>query len=70
MTYLINGTMELTRKEFEEMLIDHIIENKLYNLKGLLGDTFEEAIIRHVKHHPFRLAKEIFGEENVIILHK
>ena len=70
MTYLINGTMELTRKEFEDMLIDHIIENKLYNLRGLLRDTFEEAIIRHVKHHPFRLAKEIFGEENVIILHR
>jgi hypothetical protein len=69
MTYLINGTMELTTKELEEMLIDHIIENKLYNLKGLSGGTSEEAIIRQVKHHSYRLAREIFGDANVKLLH-
>lgn len=64
--YLINGTYEFSRKDFEEFLIDYIHDNELYELRGLLGDG-RDSVKRHVKHHPLRLAREIFGEENVVI---
>ena len=66
--YLI-GAFEFNRKEFEEFLIDYIHDNELYELYGLLGDG-RDSVERHVKHHPYRLAREIFGEENVVICTK
>lgn len=64
--YLINGTYEFNRKDFEEFLIDYIHDNELYELRGLLGGG-RKSVKHHVKHHPLRLAREIFGEENVVI---
>lgn len=56
--YIINENMELTHREFEEFLIDYINENELFDLCNLLGDG-EAGVVRHVKHHPLRLAREI-----------
>lgn len=64
--FLINGTYEFNKKDFEEFLIDYIHDNELYELRGLLGGG-RKSVKRHVKHHPLRLAREIFGEENVVI---
>lgn len=63
--YVIDGSLEFNRKEFESFLIDHIHDNELYDLKGLLGDGAIN-VERHVKHHPLRLAKEIFGVDAVV----
>ena len=63
--YVIDDSLEFTRKEFESFLIEFIIDNELFGLRGLLGDG-AVSVERHVKHHPFRLAKEIFGEDKVV----
>ena len=63
--YVVDGSLEFTRKEFESFLIEHIHENELYDLNGLLGDGVA-SIERHVKHHPLRLAREIFGADAVV----
>ena len=62
--YVVDG-LEFGRKEFEEFLITLIYENELYDLTGLLGNG-KVSVERHVKHHPFRIAREIFGAENVV----
>ena len=67
--YVIDGSMEFNRKEFEDFLIEHIHENELYDLANLLGDG-AKGVERHVKHHPFRLAREIFGADNVVTYEK
>lgn len=64
--YLLNG-LEFNRNEFEQFLIEHIHENELYDLRGLLGDG-KISVERHVKHHPLRLAREIFGPDNVVLV--
>ena len=68
--YIINGVLEFDRKEFEEFLIDYIQDNELYNLRNLIGirgaKNIEKVVERNVKHHPFRLAREIFGQDNVV----
>lgn len=77
--YVIDGSMEFNRKEFEHYLFDLITENELFDLRNLNnggcdlnGITDEEQrdriIKRKISHHPFRLAKEIFGEDRVVIL--
>lgn len=53
--YVIEGHLELNRKEFEEFLIDYIEENELFNLRNLTG----VSVRRSVEHHPLRLAREI-----------
>lgn len=53
--YIIDGQLEMTRKEFEQFLIDFIYEYKLFDLRNLTGVTIE----RSVEHHPLRLAREI-----------
>lgn len=59
--YVIDGSMEFSREEFIEFLIDYIHDNELYDLRNLLGDG-KISVERHVKHHPLRLAREIFGD--------
>ena len=56
--YIINDTMEMTRKEYENFLIDYINENELFDLRNLLGDG-AMGVEHHVKHHPLRLGREI-----------
>lgn len=63
--YVVDGSLEFNRKEFESFLIEYIHENELYNLANLLGDG-AASVERHVKHHPLRLAREIFGMDNVV----
>lgn len=63
--YVIDGSMEFNRKEFEEFLTELIHDNELYDLTGLHGDD-PKWVERHVKHHPLAIAKEIFGEERVV----
>ena len=53
--YVIEGHLELNRKEFEEFLIDYIEENELFDLRNLTG----VSVRRSVEHHPLRLAREI-----------
>ena len=53
--YIIGGTLELNRKEFEDFIIDFIYENELFDLRNLTGVTIE----RSVQHHPLRIAREI-----------
>lgn len=68
--YIINGVLEFDRKEFEEFLIDYIQDNELYNLRNLIGiegaKNIEKVVERNVKHHPLRIAREIFGHDNVV----
>ena len=66
-SYILFDTVKLNRREFEAFLINYITKHHRYNLRGLLGDTCEVAIIHHVKHHPYRLAKELLGVDNVIL---
>lgn len=63
--YVVDGSLEFNRKEFESFLIDHIHDNELYDLNGLLGGG-AISVERHVKHHPLRLAREIFGADAVV----
>ena len=56
--YIINETLELTRREYEEFLIDYINENELFDLRWLLGDG-EAGVRTHVRHHPLSLGREI-----------
>ena len=63
--YVIDGTIVLDFHAFRAFLINYIHEHKLYDLRNLLGDG-EASVERHVNHHPFRLAKEIFGADRVI----
>lgn len=63
--YVIDDEMTFNRKDFEAFLINWIFDNELFNLRNLLGDG-AIGVERHVKHHPFRLAREIFGEDNVV----
>lgn len=59
--YIVDASLELNRKEFENYLFELITENELYDLKNLMGATKESDIKRVIAHHPYRLAKEIFG---------
>lgn len=72
--YIISGVLEFDRKEFEEFLFYCIQDNELYNLRNLIGienaENIEKVIERNVKHHPLRLAREIFGENNVVTFTK
>ena len=63
--YVVDDEMTFNRKDFEAFLINWIFDNELFNLRNLLGDG-AIGVERHVKHHPLRLAREIFGEDNVI----
>jgi hypothetical protein len=63
--YVIDGSLEFNRREFEDFLIEQIHENELYDLRGLLGDG-AYGVELHVRHHPLRLAREIFGEDRVV----
>lgn len=67
--YTIYGAITMDRPTFEAYLINYINRDKLYNLVGLLGDG-KASVERHVHHHPFRLAKEVFGPDNVITFEK
>lgn len=67
--YIIDDSLEFNRKEFEEFLIETIVENEMYDLRNLLGDG-KASVERHVKHHPFRLAREIFGDDRVVTYEK
>lgn len=67
--YIIDDSLEFNRKEFEEFLIETIVENEMYNLIYLLGDG-KASVERHVRHHPFKLAKEIFGDDRVVTYEK
>lgn len=53
--YLVCGVILFDRHSFEDLVIQRIHEDKLYNLRNLTGVSIE----RSVKHHPLRLAKEI-----------
>ena len=68
--YIINGVLEFDRKEFEEFLFYCIQDNELYNLRNLIGienaEDTEKVVKRNIKHHPLRLAREIFGKDNVV----
>ena len=63
--YVVDGSLEMNRKEFENFLIELIHENELYDLPGLHGDD-SKWVERHVKHHPYWLALQIFGENRVV----
>ena len=63
--YVIDDEMTFNRKDFEAFLISWIFDNELFNLRNLLGDG-AIGVERHVKHHPLRLAREIFGDDNVV----
>ena len=67
--YIIDDSLEFNRKEFEEFLIETIVENEMYNLRNLLGDG-KAGVERHVKHHPFRLAREIFEDNRIVTYEK
>ena len=60
--YILEDTLEQTRREFENFLIDYIIENEL-DLRNLTGVSIE----RSVKHHPLRLAREIGFKVNTYL---
>ncbi len=75
--YVIDGSLELNRRDFEHYLFDLITENELYDLRNLnnggtdireISDDEERFTIikRKISHHPFRLAREIFGEDRVV----
>ena len=66
--YVVDG-FEYNRVDFENFLIEWIHENKLYDLRNLMGDG-NIGVERHVKHHPYRLAREIFGEDHVATYEK
>ena len=63
--YVVDDEMVFNRKDFEAFLINWIFDNELFELRNLLGDG-AIGVERHVKHHPLRLAKEIFGDDNVL----
>lgn len=54
--YLVNGVIVFSRPDFERFILQHIYEDKLFNLRNLPPTT---TIERNVAHHPLRIAKEI-----------
>lgn len=62
--FLCNGSV-YEDNEFSEFLINYIHKNKLYNLSRLCGrydiKDKEILVIKNVRVHPIRLAREIFG---------
>jgi hypothetical protein len=63
--YVVDDEMIFNRKEFEAFLITWIFDNELFELRNLLGDG-AIGVELHVKHHPLRIAREIFGEDKVL----
>lgn len=53
--YIVNDTMELGRKEYEDFLIDYIKENEIHDPTLLIGGTVE----RTVRHHPLRVGRHL-----------
>ena len=51
-----------THEKFMEFMVDYIQTKKLFNLRNLLSCYTVE---KNVVHHGFRLAREIFGGNNV-----
>ena len=75
--YVIDGSREMNRRDFEHYLFELITENELFGLRNLnnggvdlenIADEEERDTIikRKISHHPFRLAREIFGEDRVV----
>ena len=60
--YEIAGYGVFTREKFMEFMIDYIQTKKLFNLRNLLS---RYTVEKNVEHHGFRLAREIFGGNNV-----
>lgn len=67
--YVLSETVVFDRPAFEAFLINYIHAHKLYDLRNLLGDG-AVSVERHVQHHPFRTAKEIFGCDKVVTYEK
>lgn len=67
--YVLCNTVVFDRPLFEAFLINYIHAHQMYDLRNLLGDG-AVSVERHVQHHPLRLAKEIFGRDNVITYEK
>lgn len=79
--YVIDGSMEMNRKEFEHFLFELITDNEIFDLRNLNNggvnlieieneDDRNTIIKRKISHHPFRLAREIFGENRVVTYEK
>lgn len=67
--YVIDGSLEFTRKEFEKFLLETVEENGLTpNEIPSLGTGVTPA--RSIEHHPFRVARQIFGADNVVTYEK
>ena len=49
------------RNEFEKFLVSYITTNKLHLQHLIITTTIE----KNVKHHPYRIAQEIFGQDKV-----
>ena len=62
--YILHHALVTDRATFEAFLINYINEKQLYELRNLLGDG-KAGVETHVHHHPLRLAREIWGYENV-----
>lgn len=57
MLYLVDGTLEFTRNEMVDFLIDYIYENELV---GKLGNLLPaHTVEQNAKHHAVRLMREI-----------
>lgn len=63
--YEINNMVRFNRKEMENFLIHYVAKHNLTagEIPSLgTGVTIE----RSIKHHPFRVARQIFGNDKVV----